>query len=163
MLKFFAAVAAGLLLSGCATITRGTSNQVQIISDPSGADVRTSINQSCRTPCTLTVSRKDEFFVTVSKEGYSDETVQVRTQVAGMRSEIERVSPSRQILSTCGKKLTVESVPATMATPVAKAPSTDKLRLEIPRFSANAARWSMFLRDNATIWQRALDRAGHLC
>jgi len=83
MLKFFAAVAAGLLLSGCATITRGTSNQVQIISDPSGADVRTSINQSCRTPCTLTVSRKDEFFVTVSKEGYSDETVQVRTQVAG--------------------------------------------------------------------------------
>jgi hypothetical protein len=83
MTKIFAALAAACLLSGCATITRGTSNHVQIISDPAGADVRTSTNQSCRTPCTLTVSRKDEFFVTVTKDGYREESVQVKTQVAG--------------------------------------------------------------------------------
>ncbi len=70
-------------LGACATVTRGTTNQVQIESEPSGADVRTSLNQTCVTPCTITVSRKDEFSVTFSKPGHVDETVQVRTQVAG--------------------------------------------------------------------------------
>jgi len=70
-------------LGGCATITRSTVNQIQITSEPSGAHVRTSLQQSCSTPCTLNVSRKDEFNVTFELDGYQDETVFVKTQVAG--------------------------------------------------------------------------------
>lgn len=72
-----------LTLGGCATVTRGTTNQVQIVSDPPGAQARTSMGHQCATPCTLTMSRKDEFSVVVSKEGYLDQTVAVRTQLAG--------------------------------------------------------------------------------
>ena len=78
-----AAVGLAITLAGCATITRGTTNQVQIQSDPPGALARTSTGFSCTTPCTMTVSRKDEFSVVFSKPGYRDETVDVKTQVAG--------------------------------------------------------------------------------
>ena len=83
MFKLLVCVAAGLAVSGCATVTRGTTEQVQITSEPSGADVRTSMGPTCITPCTLQVSRKDEFTVTVSKPGFVEENVPVRTQVAG--------------------------------------------------------------------------------
>ena len=83
MMRFLAIIAAGVALSGCATITRGTTDQLQVISDPSGADVRSSMGPTCVTPCTLQVSRKDEFTITVSKPGYVEESVEVKTQVAG--------------------------------------------------------------------------------
>jgi len=70
-------------LGGCASVTRGWSEQIQITSEPEGADVRTSLSQACTTPCTLTVSRKDEFSVSYSKPGYHPQTVQVATRVAG--------------------------------------------------------------------------------
>lgn len=59
-----------VVLPGCGTITRGTTDQIQILSDPSDAKARTSLGHSCRTPCSLTVSRKDEFIVKFEKEGY---------------------------------------------------------------------------------------------
>ena len=83
MIKILVCVVAGVALSGCATITRGSTDHVQIISEPSGADARISLGQTCVTPCTLQVSRKDEFTVTVSKPGFTEESVSVQTQVAG--------------------------------------------------------------------------------
>ena len=83
MRKIFAAGACVVALCGCATITRGTTDQIQIVSDPSGADVRTSLNQSCITPCTLQVSRSDQFGVVFSKPGYQDQTINVTTKIAG--------------------------------------------------------------------------------
>lgn len=74
---------AGLALAGCATITRGTTNQIQIVSEPAGAMARTSLGHQCPTPCTLTVARKDEFSVTFTMPGYEDQTVLVKTQLAG--------------------------------------------------------------------------------
>ena len=79
ILVIFAASA----LAGCATVTRGTTSQMQIESDPPGAQVRTSLNHTCVTPCTLQVSRKDEFAVTFSLPGYRDEKIDVKTQIAG--------------------------------------------------------------------------------
>src|ERR1051325_10626525 len=70
-------------LGGCASVTRGWNEQIQITSQPEGADVRTSLSQACTTPCTLTVSRKDEFSVSYAKPGYQPQTVQVGTRVAG--------------------------------------------------------------------------------
>ena len=76
------AVTLALALGGCATVTRGTDDQVQINSDPQGATVQTSLSQQCVTPCTLKVGRKDEFSVTIAKAGYEPQTVFVGTKVA---------------------------------------------------------------------------------
>lgn len=82
-MRVFFAAAAALSLAGCATVTRGTTDQIQIQSEPSGANVRTSMSQTCTTPCTLQVSRKDEFTVVFEKPGYVTQEVQVKTQIAG--------------------------------------------------------------------------------
>ena len=76
-------IACAWLVSSCATITRGTTSQIQFHSDPPGAAMRTSLGHNCVTPCTLQVGRKDEFLATFSKPGYIDQEVPVRTKVAG--------------------------------------------------------------------------------
>jgi hypothetical protein len=77
-------VFASLALAGCATVTRGTTDRVQVVSETSGAQASTSIGQSCpSTPCTFEVSRKSEFIVTFRKEGFQEATVPVRTRIPG--------------------------------------------------------------------------------
>lgn len=83
MLKLITPITAALLCAGCATVTRGTTEQVQIISEPPGADARTSLGHQCETPCTITVSRKDEFNVSVMKDGFERAQVPVIVEVAG--------------------------------------------------------------------------------
>jgi hypothetical protein len=83
MRNLILASACALGLCGCATITRGTTDQVQLRSNPAEARATTSMGQSCMTPCTITVSRKDEFAVSFEKDGYEPQSVEVKTQVAG--------------------------------------------------------------------------------
>jgi len=58
------------LPSGCATLTRGTTEAYQVVSDPSGATVTLSTGETCTTPCTLQKKRGDTFAVKIEKEGY---------------------------------------------------------------------------------------------
>lgn len=74
---------AAFTLAGCATITRGTTNQVAFQSEPAEADMKTSTGQTCITPCTLAISRKSEFTAVFSKPGYNDFSVAVQTKIAG--------------------------------------------------------------------------------
>jgi hypothetical protein len=75
---------AALPLAACASVTRGTSNQITVETTPPGATIRTSMQHSCpQSPCTFTVGRKDEFVVTASKPGFKDATMPVKTRVAG--------------------------------------------------------------------------------
>ncbi len=76
-----AAAAISLLCASCATITRGSTEQIQIVSNPPGAEARTSMGFVCTTPCTLQAGRKDEFTVTFSKPGYQPAEVTVSTKV----------------------------------------------------------------------------------
>ena len=70
-------------IGGCASVTRGMTNQIQITSNPPEAQARTSMGHVCVTPCTLQFNRKDEFTVTISKPGFHSAEVAVKTQVAG--------------------------------------------------------------------------------
>lgn len=45
--------------------------------------MRTSLSQTCTTPCTLKVSRKDEFSVLISKDGFKPVEVEVKNRIAG--------------------------------------------------------------------------------
>lgn len=74
---------AAILLSGCATITRGTHEALVIETEPSGAQVRLSNGQTGTTPTSFKIKRKGGVVVTVSKDGYEPATVNVTTQVAG--------------------------------------------------------------------------------
>jgi len=76
-------IALALMAAGCATVTRGTTDQVQINSNPPEAQARTSMGFVCITPCTLQTGRKDEFTVIFTKPGYHTTEIPVRTQVAG--------------------------------------------------------------------------------
>ncbi len=70
-------------LPACASVTRGTTETVTVYASPEGADIATSIGLNCSaSPCLLEVSRKKEFTVTVTKEGYEEQTVHVSTVVA---------------------------------------------------------------------------------
>src|ERR687894_594749 len=82
-LSILALVAGSLSLGACATVTRGTTEQITFDSQPPAA-MRTSTGLTCpTTPCTLEVSRKSEFVATFSKEGYESQDVMVQTRVAG--------------------------------------------------------------------------------
>lgn len=72
-----------LMAGGCATVTRGTTDQITVTSEPSGARVTTSLQQSCISPCTFTVALKDEFIVSIAADGYKTQEVPVKTEIAG--------------------------------------------------------------------------------
>ncbi len=70
-------------MSACATITRGTSQKFNIDSSPTQAEAKLSTGQTCVTPCTLNLKRKSQFKVTVSKEGYKSQEVEVHGKIKG--------------------------------------------------------------------------------
>jgi hypothetical protein len=71
------------LLSGCATITRGTTEVLVVETTPSGADVDISNGLRCRTPCALEVKRKSNLVLDITKDGYESMRVNVLSEVAG--------------------------------------------------------------------------------
>ncbi len=81
-IKIFAALAAVGALSACATVTRGSTEDVQFISNPPGATVKIGLGQSCVTPCFIKVERRDTFQA-VFTLGDQTEQVFVDTEVAG--------------------------------------------------------------------------------
>lgn len=72
-----------LLFTGCATVTRGTTETVMIQSVPTGADVRISNGFTGRTPFTFTVPRKGDLIVTLSHPGYVSQEHVLHSGVAG--------------------------------------------------------------------------------
>jgi PEGA domain len=82
-MRWMIVLALAALCGGCATVTRGMNDDVQILSDPEGASIRTSTGQTCVTPCTMKFGRKDEFTVTASMPGYHTSETAVSTRIAG--------------------------------------------------------------------------------
>jgi len=77
------AAAAALLLPGCATVTRGTSQKFAIESIPPRADVALSTGQACVTPCRLKLKRKHGFTATFTKAGYETYRAEVKSKFSG--------------------------------------------------------------------------------
>lgn len=71
------------MCGGCATVIRGTTDQVGFNSTPSGAEVHTSNGLGCVTPCTLTIKKNEEFIATFQKDGYAPQQIPVSRQVVG--------------------------------------------------------------------------------
>lgn len=72
-----------LCVSSCATIVRGTTQQVSINSDPDGAKVTISNGQSCQTPCNIEVERKTSLQLTLEREHCRRQTTSMIPTLAG--------------------------------------------------------------------------------
>jgi hypothetical protein len=85
MRRVFAIAAAGLSLAGCSSFSMGDyfkstppTVQVQLDSQPQGADARTSLGPGCKTPCSVTVPLPETgFSVTYTLNKFLPATVPV--------------------------------------------------------------------------------------
>lgn len=82
------AIASALSVAGCASwtpswdflpssLSGGANVSLTIESDPPGADAKTSLGPSCRTPCMIPVPADRSFTVNYSLNGYLPQVVQV--------------------------------------------------------------------------------------
>lgn len=92
-------------LGGCATLLRGTEDEVAIVSEPPGARVTSTLGPGCaETPCTLTVARDAVFAVTISKDGFASQTVTVATRLSGTGAAL-----ATENVATAGLGLAVDA------------------------------------------------------
>ena len=77
-------LAACFVLGGCASVTRGWSEQISLASTPAGAvaTVSGSENHTCVTPCAVKVQRNSDLQVAFELEGYEPEVVVLTKEVA---------------------------------------------------------------------------------
>src|SRR5262249_59572181 len=69
------------------------AESLAIESEPRGAEAKTSLGQSCRTPCQVSVQPGSEFSVTFSLNGYQPRTVSVRPEAEGATAA-PRIAPN---------------------------------------------------------------------
>ncbi|MPZ38092.1 MAG: translation initiation factor 2 [Rhizobiales bacterium] len=71
-------------LAGCASATRGWTEQISIASSPSGAraTVTGSENHTCVTPCAIQVNRNSDLQVTFEMTGFEPELVVLTKEIA---------------------------------------------------------------------------------
>jgi hypothetical protein len=87
MSRLIAIAACGMTLASCSSMpsldivgSTPALTAVQLESEPPGAEAKTSLGPSCRTPCEVELPAAGDFSVTFSMAGYKPETVAVRIQ-----------------------------------------------------------------------------------
>ena len=83
VLRLSALAVAGMSLTACATVVRGTNDHFRVESTPPGATATTSHGFTCTTPCTMELPRKSEFDVTVKLAGYKDYDMHISNAMSG--------------------------------------------------------------------------------
>ena len=85
-MAMIAMLMAATMVSGCASVARGTKEKFTITSMPEGAKaelVGFDTKMECTTPCKLKVKRKSQFTVKFTKDGYEPTEVAVRGKLKG--------------------------------------------------------------------------------
>jgi hypothetical protein len=73
-------------LGGCASVTRGTTENISISSTPSGAGATITgldVPTACVTPCAVTAKRNADISVAFAKPGYQPQVVELTKEVPG--------------------------------------------------------------------------------
>jgi len=74
---------ASCLVVGCATLARGTTQVVKVETKPMGATIRHSgTGETWTSPAELRLGRRHRHVLTVSKEGYQEQQVYVRSEAS---------------------------------------------------------------------------------
>ncbi|MBR0777764.1 PEGA domain-containing protein [Bradyrhizobium diazoefficiens] len=83
-MRILGIAALGVMLGSCASVTRGTTENIAISSTPSGAEAVISgleIPTTCTTPCAIVAKRSADISITFQKEGYESQTVQLTKEI----------------------------------------------------------------------------------
>ena len=86
MMRLLLAAAIAMPCVGCASVTRGTTENISIASTPAGATAEISgldIPTACVTPCVVQAKRNADITVTVNKDGYEAQTIPLTKEVPG--------------------------------------------------------------------------------
>ena len=84
MIRVFWAAAIALPCFGCASVTRGTTENISIATTPAGATAEISgldIPTACVTPCVVQAKRNADITVAISKEGYEPQVIPLTKEV----------------------------------------------------------------------------------
>lgn len=71
-----------LFCSGCASIINGPDQKVTILSQPEGADILINGQEAGKTPATFMIVRSKNHEISVLKDGYHAETVQLKRSLS---------------------------------------------------------------------------------
>jgi len=85
-MRILAVVALAAALGGCASVTRGTTENISISSTPSGAEATISgleVPTACITPCAIVAKRSADITVSFAKEGFEPEIVPLTKEIPG--------------------------------------------------------------------------------
>lgn len=85
-MRSFGIVALSVMLGGCASVTRGTTENISISSTPSGVEAMVSgleVPTTCTTPCAIVAKRSADITISFEKDGYQSQTVQLTKEVSG--------------------------------------------------------------------------------
>jgi PEGA domain len=135
MIRVIAVIAFAFTLAACTTAMPSLDfmksapqpETLVLESEPPGAEARTSLGQSCRTPCQLAVQPGSEFSVTLALSGYQPQTVSVRPEAQGV-SAPQRLAPNPvhvnlQAVKPAKKPVAKKKIPvAAAARPAASRP-----------------------------------------
>ncbi len=87
-----AVAVASLSLASCSSVSapsfsafkpKPTTTLLLIESNPAGAEAKTSLGQSCRTPCTMQIGAANDFTVAFTLDGYKPQTLTVHATMSG--------------------------------------------------------------------------------
>jgi hypothetical protein len=95
LIRLVAVVTCGLELAGCDSLglpdpreanfdffePKPTTTELLIVSNPPGAEARTSLGAACRTPCTLPIISGSDFTVSNALNGYQPQTLKVHSSL----------------------------------------------------------------------------------
>jgi hypothetical protein len=100
--RVIAVASCGLSLAACSASLSGLSfmkstpptETVRIESDPPGAEAKTALGQSCRTPCELSLDGASETSLTLSLTGYQAQTVSIRPETSDPAISGPKLAPN---------------------------------------------------------------------
>src|SRR4030081_3817276 len=86
MIRLLVAAAIVLPCFGCASVTRGTTENISITSTPAGATAELSgldNPTACVTPCVVVAKRSADITVSINKEGYEPQVIPLTKEIPG--------------------------------------------------------------------------------
>jgi hypothetical protein len=142
MSRVIAVMACGFMLSACSAAMPSLDflkstpqpETLAIESEPAGAEAKSSLGESCRTPCKLSVQPGSEFSVTLALSGYQPQTVSVRPEADGAAAAprlapnpvhvaLRPVAPAKKLVAKKKKPVATAARPA-IPPPMASAAPT---------------------------------------
>jgi PEGA domain len=86
MIRLLLAAAIAMPCVGCASVTRGTTENISISTTPAGATAEISgleIPTACVTPCVVQAKRNADITIAINKEGYEPQIIPLNKEIPG--------------------------------------------------------------------------------